>query len=241
MESELESEIPNQLETTISKTASGRSVDGDTTHVPGTTPETLSLLKVDPSVQLNVPTEETEEILEDVKRSETTEMPDGVQIGTSAEKPGLVCENKSIEEYGTESGIQELITDEFKESRSMSTEKEDITCTVIEDNKSVKTTVPTLDMDTVSQEKTLVNYFIINILQLLESYRFTHIDYKTKHPSSHFSLYHLTIDHTYNSRKKKSLGLSHSAAQHSWLQETGDSFRALFFSSFQSIFTNLSF
>lgn len=181
METKLESVTsPNQLETTTSNTTNSRSVDDDTAHVPVTTPEVLLPLTTDDAVQLNIPAKETEEKLGDIKYPETTEMPEGMthenelkpeQIGISAVKPGLICKNKDVVDMKTESGIQEILSDQAEESRFKSTEKENMTCTMIsEDHKLAETTVPTLDADTGCQEdKALVNYFITTILQLLVS------------------------------------------------------------------------
>ncbi|XP_058234972.1 nesprin-1 isoform X2 [Hemibagrus wyckioides] len=145
----------------ISNTTNSRSddVDGDTTHVPVTTPETLLPLTVNPAMQLNILTKETEEILEDIKYQETTAMPEGVthtkelkpkQIGASSVKPVPVCTNDmGIEE----SSIQEILTDQFKESRSEPPEKDHMTCsTVSEDHKQVETRAPTQETKSVSKE-----------------------------------------------------------------------------------------
>ncbi|MCI4389446.1 hypothetical protein PGIGA_G00098050 [Pangasianodon gigas] len=161
VETKLESVTSStQLETTISNTTNSRSVDDDTAHVSVTTPAMLLPVTVDPAVQLNIPTKETEETLEDNKYPETTEMPEGVThknelkpewTGTSAVKSGPVCKNKNVVDMKTESSIQEILTDQVEESRSKPAEKENRT-PVSEDHKLVETTVSTLDTDTVSQE-----------------------------------------------------------------------------------------
>ncbi|KAK3542505.1 hypothetical protein QTP86_027710 [Hemibagrus guttatus] len=152
------SPTPRILNTTNSRSDD----DGDTVHMPVTTSETLLPLTVSPAVQLNILTKETEETLEDLKYQERTEMPEGEthtnelqpkQIGASSVKPVVVCKNENI--LGIEeSSIEEILTDQFKESRSEPTEKDQMTCsTASEDHKQVETTAPTQETKSVSQEE----------------------------------------------------------------------------------------
>ncbi|KAK2864041.1 hypothetical protein Q7C36_003195 [Tachysurus vachellii] len=116
----------------ISNTTCSRTVDADDdrSHVPVTTPETLLPLTLKPDEQLNMLSKETEETLEDIKHQETTEIPEGVthtielnpkQIGASSVKPVLVCTNKNV--LGIEeSSIQEILTEQFKDSGTKPTE-----------------------------------------------------------------------------------------------------------------------
>ncbi|GAA6103692.1 nesprin-2 [Tachysurus ichikawai] len=116
----------------ISKTTCSRVVDADDdrAHVPVTTPETLLPLTLKPDVQLNILSKGTEETLEDIKYQETTEIPEGVthtiefkpkQIAASSVKHVLVCTNKNV--LGIEeSSIQEILTEQFKESSTKPTE-----------------------------------------------------------------------------------------------------------------------
>lgn len=128
--------------------------------MPVTTPDTLLPLTVNPAMQLNILTKETEETLEDNKYQETTEMPERVtqtnepkpkQIGVSSVKP--VCTNDIEDMSIEESSIQEILTDQFKESKSEPPEKDHMICsTVSEDHKQVETRAPTQETKSVSQE-----------------------------------------------------------------------------------------
>lgn len=139
--------------------------------MPVTTPETLLPLTVNPAMQLNILTKETEEMLEDIKYQETTEMPEGVtqtnepkpkQIGASSVKPVPVCTNDIEDMSIEESSVQEILTDQFKESRSEPPEKDHMTCsTVSDDHKQVETRAPTQETKSVSQEdKALVTILL---------------------------------------------------------------------------------
>lgn len=137
-----------------------------------TTAEILLPLTEDPAEQLNIHIKE----IEDIKYPQTTEIPEGVrhsnelksdQIGTSAVKLGPELENTNVVDMKTESGIQDILTDQVQESRAKSLKKENIIYTAVsEDHNLLETTVPTLDTDTVCQEDIeLVKYFILISLQ----------------------------------------------------------------------------